>query len=77
MMPLPIEPGVYHDVRGDEWMLRDDGRWQYTAHRMMDGRMWPVSDRQILEADTLEELGSEPGAEVLPLKPVTIDPPWK
>lgn len=73
-MPLPTEPGVYRDVRGNEWVLEDGGRWQHTARRMTDGRLWPVNDHPGVDSDSLAELAQEPGVEVLPLTRADSDP---
>ncbi|WP_327110632.1 hypothetical protein OHB12_22935 [Nocardia sp. NBC_01730] len=71
-MALPNEPGVYRDVRGDEWVLHEDRSWQWTARRMTDGRMWPVADHPGMDAEALAALGRVPGAEVLPLQRVKV-----
>ncbi|MGW2666106.1 hypothetical protein ACWCW7_34565 [Nocardia tengchongensis] len=73
-MALPTEPGVYRDARGDLWVLHGDGRWQHVERRMTDGRGWTVRDYPPVSPETLESLGRIPGAEVLPLTLVEVDP---
>ncbi len=62
---LPTEPGVYHDARGDEWVLHEDGRWQWTGRRMGDGSLWPVNDHPGASTEALAS--ATPSEAILPL----------
>lgn len=74
-MALPTEPGVYEDVRGDLWLLEDDGDWRHAARRLNDDSLSPVLGRFSgpISPEALEHGNWDPGTDVLPLKRIAIE----
>ncbi|MFE2998643.1 hypothetical protein ACFXG4_27030 [Nocardia sp. NPDC059246] len=72
---LPTEPGVYEDAIGDLWVLRDDGRWQYSARRLKFGGISTNVDHRPIDAEELAACGDP---ELLPLKRIEAQDtlPW-
>lgn len=68
-MALPTEPGAYRDVRGDIWLLGEDGRWQHGARRRDGGELDVVMGRFTgrMTPAAFEHMAQGPGVEVLPL----------